>query len=198
MTSLLTRYWIPISLSVCFITSLLLRTIPPYHQIFTDLGVKFALNDAYYHMRLIDNLVANFPHFSYYDPYFVFPGTTVIGGAHFFDWLVASITWVVGLGSPTPDTVNMVGVYLPPIMAALLVIPVYFIGKTIFNKWVGVIGALLAAILPGEFLGRSILGATDHHVAEVLFSMAAIMFLILAIKSGSTRWTRRLDDAVTS
>jgi len=186
----MTRYWIPLSLSLCFTTSLLLRILPPYHQIFTDLGVKFAMNDAYYHMRLVDNLAYNFPHFSFYDPYFVFPGTTVIGGAHFFDWLVASIVWVIGMGSPTQVTIDMVGVYLPPILAALLVIPVYFIGKSVFNKWVGIVAALLMAILPGEFLGRSILGAADHHVAEVLFSTTAIMFFILAIKSGSTKWTR--------
>ena len=186
----MTRYWLPLSLSLCFLTSLLLRILPPFHQIFTDLGVKFAMNDAYYHMRLIDNLVYNFPHFSYYDPYFVFPGTTVIGGAHFFDWLVASIVWLVGLGSPTQVTIDVVGVYLPPIMAALVVVPVYFIGKSVFNKWVGLTGAGLVAILPGEFLGRSILGAADHHVAEVLFSMTAIMFFVLAIKSVSTKWAR--------
>jgi len=185
-----TRYWIPLSLAVCFTISLLLRILPPYDQVFTDLGIKFALNDAYYHMRLIDNLVYNFPHFSYYDPYFVFPGTTVIGGAHFFDWLVASIVWVAGLGSPTQATIDIVGVYLPPVLAALLVIPVYFIGKSVFNKWVGIVATLLIAILPGEFLGRSILGAADHHVAEVLFSTTTIMFFILALKATTTRWMR--------
>ncbi len=186
----MTKYWLPISLALFFIISLFLRIIPPFRQIFTLLGVKFAMNDAYYHMRLIDSLVYNFPNFSYYDPYFVFPGTTVIGGAHFFDWLVAVIAWVAGLGSPTQATIDIAGVYVPPIMAALLVIPVYFIGKSIFNKWVGLVGAGLIAILPGEFLGRSILGAADHHVAEVLFSTTAIMFLILAIKSVSAKRTR--------
>jgi len=177
-------------LVVCCTISLLLRILPPYNQIFTGLGIKFVLNDAYYHMRLVDNLVYNFPHFSFYDPYFVFPGTTVIGGAHFFDWLVASIIWLAGLGSPTQETIDIVGVYLPPILAALLVIPIYFIGKSVFNKWVGIVAALLIAILPGEFLGRSILGAADHHVAEVLFSTTAIMFFVLALKATKTRWTR--------
>ena len=134
-------------------------------------------------MRLIDNLATNFPNFSYYDPYFVFPGTTVIGGAHFFDWLLATVAWIAGLGNPTQATIDMVGVYAPPIMAALVVIPVYFIGKAVFNKWVGVTGAGLVAILPGEFLGRSILGATDHHVAEVLFSTLIILFFLLAIRA---------------
>ncbi len=186
----MTRHWLPLSLAIFFTTSLLLRIILPYHQIFTPLGIKSAMNDAYYHMRLVDNLVYNFPHFSYYDPYFVFPGTTVIGGAHFFDWFVATIIWIAGLGSPTQATIDIVGVYVPPILAALVVIPVYFIGKSVFNKWAGLIAAGLVAILPGEFLGRSILGATDHHVAEVLFSTTALMFFILAIRSVSTRWTR--------
>ena len=186
----MTRYWLPATLTLCFTTSLLLRIIPPFHQIFTLLGIKFAMNDAYYHMRLVDNLAHNFPNFSYYDPYFVFPGTTVIGGAHFFDWFVATIAWIAGLGSPTQATIDMVGVYIPPILAALLVIPVYFIGKSVFNKWVGLTGALLVAILPGEFLGRSILGAADHHVAEVLFSTTVLMFFVLAIRSTSTRRTR--------
>ncbi len=176
-----------LALTFCFLTSLLIRIIPPFDQIFTSLGVKFAMNDAYYHMRLVGNLAHNFPNFSYYDPYFVFPGTTVIGGAHFFDWLLATIAWAVGLGSPTQATIDMAGVYAPPVIAALLIIPVYFIGKSVFNKWVGLIGAGLIAILPGEFLGRSILGAADHHVAEVLFSTTAILFLILAIKSVSTK-----------
>ena len=185
-----TRYWVLIALVLGITTSLLLRIFLPYNQIFTDLGVKFALNDAYYHMRIVDNLVYNFPHFSFYDPYFVFPGTTVIGGTHFFDWFVACIAWMSGLGTPTQVTIDTVGAFIPPILAALLVIPVYFIGKTIFNKWVGVIAALLIAILPGEFLGRSILGATDHHVAEVLFSTTAIMFFLLAIKATTTKATR--------
>lgn len=188
--SRMTRYWPPVSLALCFTTSLLLRIVPPFHQIFTDLGIKFAMNDAYYHMRLVDNLAHNFPNFSYYDPYFVFPGTTVIGGAHFFDWLIASVAWIIGLGSPTQATIDIVGVYIPPVLAALLVVPVYFIGKSVFNKWVGLIGAMLVAILPGEFLGRSILGAADHHVAEVLFSTTAVMFLVLAIRSVSTWQTR--------
>ena len=68
-------------------------------------------------------------------------------------------------------------------MAALTIIPVYFIGKTLFSRWAGVFAAGLVAILPGEFLGRSILGFADHHVAETLFSATAVMFVILALKN---------------
>ncbi|MEA3281668.1 MAG: oligosaccharyl transferase, archaeosortase A system-associated, partial [Euryarchaeota archaeon] len=40
---------------------------------------------------------------------------------------------------------------------------------------------------PGQFLSRSLLGFTDHHVAETLLSTATILFFMLALKSARTR-----------
>ena len=110
-----------------------------------------------------------------------------MGGIPFFDWLLAGIIWVIGLGSPTQHTVDVIGVYFPAVLGALTVIPVYFIGKELFNRWAGVISAGLIALLPGEFLGRSILGFTDHHVTETLFTTVTMLFLILAIKAARQR-----------
>ncbi|MEE8420280.1 MAG: STT3 domain-containing protein, partial [Dehalococcoidales bacterium] len=64
----------------------------------------------------------------------------------------------------------------------LTVFPVYIIGKKVFGRWAGIFAAGLIAIMPGEFLGRSILGFTDHHIAEVLLTTTAVMFLVMAIK----------------
>lgn len=94
---------------------------------------------------------------------------------------------MIGLGSPTQHTVDVVGVYFPAVAAALTVIPVYFIGKELFGRWAGVIAAGLLSVLPGEFLGRSILGFTDNHVIEVLFTATAMMFLIMAVKTSRER-----------
>ncbi len=162
--------------------SFLIRTILPFDKIFTGGWIKFSSIDAYYHMYLVDNMAHNFPHLTSFNPYFIYPDGVTIGGAHFFNWLLGGITWVVGLGSPSQYTVDVVGVYFPAILGALIVIPVFFIGKALFNKWVGIIAAALIAVMPGEFLGRSILGFTDQHVAEALFSVVAVLFLILAIK----------------
>lgn len=110
-----------------------------------------------------------------------------MGSLNFFDWLLAGIIWVIGLGSPSQHTIDVIGAYFPAILAALTVVPVYFIGKTLFNRWVGVMAAVLIAILPGEYMGRSILGFTDHHVAETLFSTVVILFLVLAIKTAGQK-----------
>ena len=169
-------------ITVFFGISLIFRIVLPYNQIFVGDWIKFASIDAYYHMRLIDNLAMNFPNLTQFDPYFMYPAGINVVGVHFFDWLPSLVIWIVGMGSPTQHTINVVGVYFPAVLAALTIIPVYFIGKVLFNRWVGVLAAALIALLAGEFLGRSILGFTDHHVAETLFSAVAVLFLVLAIK----------------
>ncbi len=167
--------------------ALYLRVYLPYDKIFTTDWIKFAGADAYYHMRLVDNLVHNFPHLAAFDPYMIYPGGAGVGGIRFFDWLLSSIIWVIGLGSPTEHTIDVVSVYFPAVLGALTVIPVYFIGKELFGRWAGVLSAALIAVMPGEFLGRSVLGFTDHHVAETLFTTVTMLFLILAIKAASQR-----------
>jgi len=167
--------------------SLYLRIALPYDQIFVNDWVWFRETDAYYYMRNIEVLVNNFPHFNLFDPYMLFPG----GGGGlvrpFFAWLIAGIIRLVSLGTPTLHHMEVVAAYMPAILGTLTLIPVYFIGKELFNRWVGVISAALVAILPGEFLHRSLLGFTDHHVAEVLFSTVGVLFLIMAIKRARER-----------
>jgi len=170
-------------LALSFVTGLCLRIIPPYTKLITDEWLKFSGTDAYYHMRLVDNLVHNFPHRIVFDPYTFYPHGTIVNWPPFFDWLIGGIAWLLGLGAPTQHLVDTVGVYMPAILGALVVFPVYFIGKMVFNRWVGIISAGLISVMPGEFLGRSILGYTDHHAAEVLLSTTTMLFLILAIKS---------------
>ena len=43
----------------------------------------------------------------------------------------------------------------------------------------------MVAVMPGQLLQRSLLGFTDHHCAEVLFSTTAMMFVVLATKNCS-------------
>ncbi|MBI3931731.1 MAG: oligosaccharyl transferase, archaeosortase A system-associated [Chloroflexi bacterium] len=198
-----------IIVALFFGIALFLRTYFPYDRVFGSDWIKFTSNDAYYHMRLVDNLVHNFPHLSSFDPYSIYPDGGGPGNIRFFDWLLASIIWVIGWGAPTEHTIDVVGAYFPAVLGALTVIPVYFIGRELFGRWAGVLAAGLIALLPGEFLGRSILGFTDHHVAETLFTTVAILFLILAIKTASQRqltfghlkrrdWTTSLKPVIYS
>lgn len=167
--------------------SLYIRIALPYDQVFVNGTVWFRGTDAWYHMRLVDNVIEHFPHRISFDPYTFYPHGTTVPWPPFFDWLVAGVIWLVGLGSPSQHTIDLVGAYIPAILGTLTIIPVYFIGKELFNRWVGLLSAALVVILPGEFLNRSLLGFTDHHVAESLFTTVTILFLILAVKRARER-----------
>lgn len=174
-------------ISVFFAVALLIRVYLPFDRVFVGDWIKFTSADSYYYMRLVDNMAANFPHINTFDPYFIYPGGGWLNTFQFFNWLVAGVAWVIGLGEPSQRLVDIVGVYFPAMLGALAVIPVFFIGKALFNRWVGVLSAAAIAIIAGEFMGRSILGYTDQHIAESLFTTVAMLFLILAIKEARRR-----------
>ncbi len=138
-------------------------------------------------MRLVDNLIQHFPHRISFDPYTFFPQGVTVPWPPFFDGLVAGIARLASMGSPSQHTIDVVGAYVPPVLGTLTIIPVYFIGKELFNRWTGLLAAALVVVLPGEFLNRSLLGFTDHHVAESLFTTVTILFLILAVKRARER-----------
>jgi len=176
-----------ISLLIICIISLYIRIALPYEQVFVNGTVWFKGTDAWYHMRLVDNLLHHFPHRISFDPYICYPYGAMVSWPPFFDWFIASLSWLIGLGSPSQHTIDIVGAYTPSILGTMTIIPVYFIGKELFNRWVGTIAAALIAILPGEFLNRSLLGFTDHHVAESLLTTVSMLFLILAYKKARER-----------
>src|SRR4030042_287302 len=142
-----------ILVSLFFGVALYLRIVLPYDKVFFDDWIKLTGADAYYFMRQVDNLVHNLPHSISFDPYLIYPGGQPIGSLSFFVYLLSGTAWLVGFGSPSQHTIDTVSVYFPAILGALAIIPVYFIGKELFNRWVGVIAAGLLAIAPGEFLG---------------------------------------------
>jgi oligosaccharyl transferase (archaeosortase A-associated) len=174
---------VAILIAIVFGISLLFRLILPYHEAFNGEWIKFTSIDAYFHMRLVDNIAFNFPHFMNFDPYFAYPGGYTIPNFYFPDWLLAGVIWIFTLGSPTQHAIDVIGPFFPAVMAALTVIPVFFIGKTLFNRWVGVLAAALMAILPGEYLGRTIIGLNDTPGIETLLSTTFLAFVILAVRS---------------
>jgi dolichyl-diphosphooligosaccharide--protein glycosyltransferase len=153
-----------------------------YDSVFLSNGfVRFLTNDAWYHMRTLNVLLENYPQRMFFNPMTNYPNGSYIHFGPLFDQMMAIISLILGLGSPSQDLVNTVGAYFPAVLGALTVIPVYYIGKYLGGHKTGILAAILIALAPGHFLQRSLLGFTDHHVAESLFSTLFIMFFMLAI-----------------
>ncbi len=188
--------WVIVLLLLIVIVSLALwlRVVLPYNQVFVGDWVKMTGVDAYYYMRLVDNLMKHFPHVTQFDPYLQFPGGWNTGGSpDFFAYFMGGIIWLVSLGQANQHTVDVISVYIPPLLAVLTILAVFVIGVLLGSKWLGLMSAGLLAIIPGEFLNRSLLGYTDHHIAEVLFSTCIMLFVFLAIRAGRGR---RFEDSI--
>lgn len=147
-----------------------------------DGQVLFSGNDAWYHYRMVEYTVRNFPQTMPFDPWTRFPeGTSVGQFGTLFDQLMAFVALVVGLGSPTTEQVRMVVLFTPAVMGALVIVPVYLIGARLSNRVGGLVAALVIALSPGQFLTRSLVGFADHHVAETMFMALAALALLVAI-----------------
>ena len=172
-------------LALIFLTSLAMRIGIPWDHVFTGQWVKFTDNDAYFYVRLLDNLSHHFPALGSFDPYFIYPGGgDLTNQSLFMVYFIGFIAWLFGGGSPSQYTVDLVAAYFPAVLGALLVFPVFFIGKALFNKWAGLIAAAFTALMPGEFLIRTLLGFTSTHALEIFFSTLFMLFIILAVKAG--------------
>ena len=122
-------------------------------------------NDPYYHRRTTEYVIRNYPHNMPYEVWTGFDTGTQVGQfGTIFDQVVATVALVVGLGSPSASTVTLVTVLTPAVVGVLCVPPMYYVGRRLG----GLIGVLILALTPGQFLSRSVAGVYDHHIAEVL------------------------------
>ncbi|MDO9323672.1 MAG: oligosaccharyl transferase, archaeosortase A system-associated, partial [Methanoregula sp.] len=87
------------------------------------------------------------------------------------------------VGATTRTEIIGIGLLVPPLMAAVIVVMMYFIGK-VFGDWkTGLLAAGFTAIVSGQFFTISWYGYIDHHIAEVLFSTLFCLMYSYAIVS---------------
>ncbi|NPV61366.1 MAG: oligosaccharyl transferase, archaeosortase A system-associated [Methanotrichaceae archaeon] len=166
--------------------SFYLRAIIPWNRVFVGDRVIFSSEtDAWYHMMLAKGTVLNLQRL-WFDPMTYFPNGTPTHFGPFVSWAITIPSYIAGLGSPSMHTVEVVGALLPAVLGALLVFPVYFIGRELGGKSCGLISALIVAVIPGQLFSRTTLGFTDHHAAEILLSTVFILFMLLALRTGRT------------
>ncbi|MCD4843199.1 MAG: oligosaccharyl transferase, archaeosortase A system-associated [Methanosarcinales archaeon] len=172
-----------IFLFLIFCISFYLRAILPYDSVFRNDIIGFAADDAVYHMRLVENMIDNFPNKIWFDPFTRYSSGQLLHFGPLWTYMIATTSLILGGGSPSLELTRTVGAYFPAIFGSLLIFPVYFIGKEVFDRRVGLLCAFIVAVMPGQILSRSVLGFTDHHVGEVFFSTLYIMFFIIAVRS---------------
>lgn len=159
------RHYILLGFAV--LACLTIRIALPWGSIFHSGHVNFCGPDSYYHMTIMKGMLPTFAHAFWQHPY---------------DALIVGFVWLLSAGKPTVSLLEHFAVFVPPVLAVLTLLMVYLIARSLFSARVGLIASFALALLPGEFLGRTWLGAVDHHAFEVLLNTGIIMCLVLATR----------------
>jgi dolichyl-diphosphooligosaccharide--protein glycosyltransferase len=165
------RYLIVLALVLIGILCLWIR-LTPLSNLQTIAGgdplTLSASDDPLYNFRQVELIIRNFPAYPWFDPMTLYPFGQVIYWGPLFPTIAAMVC--MALGMTTRPEIIFISQLIPPFMAVVMVPIVYFIGKRMADWRTGLLAAFFTAIIPGQYLQRSLFGYFDHHIAEVLFS----------------------------
>ncbi|MEP6782688.1 MAG: STT3 domain-containing protein, partial [Acidobacteriota bacterium] len=167
-------------LAVILLVAAVFRVWAPWDDVFspsTALGtsgrVNFLETDAWYHVRLVESQVRNFPHRVTVDPYAA-PDGQYVAVAPLLDASTATVVFLTQGRNASTAYIERVAAIAPAVVGVMAVFAVWALATFAFDRRAGFIAGLLAAVLPGHFLDRTLVGFVDHHALEVLLSFATL------------------------
>ena len=148
--------------------ALWLRLLPMLNMGNTDILMMVASDDPLYNLRQVEQILANFPTYAWYDAMSFFPTGMPVPWGPLFPTIIAIFCLISGAAT-RPEIIST-GLLIPPLMGVLIIAIMYFIGKTCGDWKTGLLSSGFTAVVSGQFYYRSLYGYMDHHIAEVLFS----------------------------
>jgi asparagine N-glycosylation enzyme membrane subunit Stt3 len=99
-------------------------------------------------------------------------------------WYLTSFLYILfTLGAPYKKELLMqFARFLPAIFGAIIAVAMYFLGKEIYNKKVGIIMALVTATIPA-FVYRTMAGFYEDDALGFLWLILGFLFLVKALKN---------------
>lgn len=161
--------------------ALVIRVYPAWDAVFGGTGVNFLETDAWYHIRLVENQVRNYPWRVTVDPYAA-SGGQFVAIAPLYDTITATAVLLLHGYDADTESVERVAAFVPPALGALTVAITWALARRWFDWRAGLAAAALLAVLPGHFMDRTMLGFVDHHALEALLAMAALLAIVHATR----------------
>ncbi|HOT03057.1 MAG TPA: oligosaccharyl transferase, archaeosortase A system-associated [Methanolinea sp.] len=145
----------------------------------TDILNIVASDDPMYNLRQVEQMLANYPAYSWFEAMSLYPFGQDVPWGPLFTWITT--TFVMIAGAANRNEITSVALWIPPLMAAIMV-PVMFILVRKISDWkAGLFAAFLIAVVGGQYFFRALAGYLDHHIAEVLFSTLFCIAYIYAL-----------------
>jgi dolichyl-diphosphooligosaccharide--protein glycosyltransferase len=187
------QLWIAITLIGIFFLVLFLNT---YFNFTSEVAFnpegegfeKFYLSgpDPYYNLRLVKETYETgiYPHYYERDPLLNYPIGARGARAPLFNMMALGFSRVLSPFMPETEAIGYSMQFIPALFGALIIFVVYFIGKELFNRKAGLIGAFFIAVIPihlGSGHG-SAFALFDHDSFNLLLFFLTFLFLIKSIK----------------
>jgi asparagine N-glycosylation enzyme membrane subunit Stt3 len=142
------------------LTASVLRLWAPWDDVMGGSRVNVLETDAWYQARLVENQVRNFPHRVTVDPYASLNGQYV-AVAPLPDLAISTVVVATQGRDASTAYIERVAALAPAVAA------VWLLGTIAFDRRAGLMAGLLAAVLPGHFLDRTLVGFVDHHARRL-------------------------------
>jgi len=142
--------------------------------------------DSYFFLRHTETTVINGGDFPQHDNLILAPqgneyrSPTLFTTRFFYVWLSYNAFTLVSLFSNMPLAYFMA--WFAPLLASLVVIPAYFIGKYLFDRKAGIFAALFM-VLSVPFLSRSLGGDPDSDAIVMLVMMLSVAAFLVMCKN---------------
>jgi len=184
------NWWVWASLIAIFVLALGLGA---YFNAQEALSLQsFVGSDPWYHERVVR--VAQGGHFLLSDPMLNYPVGFNNPRPPLFDLLLAVVAALLTpfLGAEAARFGTMT--FAPAVFGALLVFPLYLLGKELWGRRSGVLAALFLALTPIFIQGIGA-GDCDHDPMALLLAVTAFLFFVRALKAsrtsarGEMRWS---------
>ena len=160
--------------------ALAIRLYPAWNGVFGGPTTNFLETDAWYHLRLIENQVRNFPWRVSIDPYAA-PDGQFVPIAPLYDTLTSSAIVLVHGRDADARAIARMAAFVPPILGTIAVVAVWAVARRVFGVRAALLSAVMLTVFPGHFMDRTMLGFVDHHALEALLAMATILAIVSAI-----------------
>ncbi|MFA5253510.1 MAG: oligosaccharyl transferase, archaeosortase A system-associated [Methanoregula sp.] len=152
----------------------------------TDILLLVGSDDPLYNLRQVEQLLANHFTYTWFDPMTQYPNGTDIYWGPLFIYISGFACFIAG--AVTRPEIISVCLLVPPIMAAITVVLMYYVGKFCGDWKTGLLASGFTAIISGQFFYRSLYGYFDHHIGEVLFStLFCLTYLYLLTSEKDTK-----------
>lgn len=185
------RMIVSAAVAVAFIVRLL-----PWGSVFRSGEILLSQPDGYYHLRRTSIILETFPKIPAIDSYMAFPFGAECPWPPLYDLLAAVLAWIVGFGSPDSRTVALVVAFLPVVLGALTVVPVFLLARRLAGASAALVASFFVIAVPG-FLHYSVVGSGDHHVVETLLLATFIHLGFRSLEEGPSRLRHAVMSGVT-